>query len=73
MNFDAASLIASFFIGTAGFAIFIYGKKQQRIPHLIAGLVLMIYPYFIPNAALMVGIAVAIIAALWFAAKRELL
>jgi hypothetical protein len=64
-------LIASFFIGIVGFSIFLYGKKQQRIPHLACGLVLMIYPYFVPGAALMVGIAVALLGILAVAVKKE--
>lgn len=71
MNFDMGSLAASFFIGIVGMAIFIYGKKQQRVPHLAAGLVLMVYPYFVPGWIPMVAIAVGIVGLLWVAAHRE--
>jgi hypothetical protein len=64
-------LIASFFIGIVGFSIFLYGKKQQRIPHLVAGLVLMIYPYFVPGVVAMVAIAVALLGILAVAVKKE--
>ena len=65
MDFDADSLIASLFIGGIGTVSFIYGKKQQRIPQMVVGFLLMAYPYFISNVFLMIGIAVALLAGLW--------
>ena len=70
MNFDLGSIVASSFIGLVGFAIFVYGKKQQRLPHLGVGLVLMVYPYFVPGWIPMVAIAVAIVGALWLSVNR---
>jgi len=40
-------------IGLVGFGLFLYGKKQQRIPQLGVGLALMVYPYFVPSAVWM--------------------
>ena len=65
MELDFGRLLLSMVIGSAGFVLFIYGKKQTRVPHLIAGLVLMAYPYFVPNLWLMAAIALAILAILW--------
>jgi len=45
--------------------LFIYGKKQSRIPHLVAGLILMIYTYVVTSALWMILIALAILAALF--------
>jgi len=73
MNLDAGSLFASMGIGTVGFGIFLYGKKQQRLPHVLVGIVLMVYPYFVPGVLPMIGIAVGLIAALWFVAAKEIL
>ena len=70
MNVDGAALIASFVIGTVGLALFVYGKKQQRFPQLICGLVFMVYPYFIPDALVSSLIAVAMGGLLWFGVKR---
>ncbi len=61
MSFDASSLFASFVIGTVGLALLIYGKKQLRLPHFAVGLAMLIYPYFIPSAGVMVGIAAALV------------
>jgi hypothetical protein len=44
-----------------------YGKKQRRAPHLAAGVLLMVYPYFVPGVALMCVIAAAILGLLYLA------
>lgn len=46
-----------------------YGKKQQAAIPLISGIVLMIFPYFVSNVALLVIIGV-IFTALPFLIKR---
>jgi len=73
MNFDTGSLVASFMIGIVGLALFIYGKKQQRFAHLGVGMLLMVYPYFVPGVALMVAIGVALVAALSFVSWKQIL
>jgi len=65
MDFDANSLIASLIIGGIGTVSFIYGKRQHRIPQMVVGILLVVYPYFIPNVFLMIGIAVALLVGLW--------
>lgn len=62
MSFDANSLLLSLLIGCVGFVCFAYGKRQQRFPQMLAGVVLSIYPYFVSNLALMGAIAVAVLA-----------
>ena len=37
-----------------GMAAFVYGKKSARTGPLIGGMILMIFPYFVPNPLLMV-------------------
>jgi hypothetical protein len=73
MNLDAGSLFASLVISSVGAGIFIYGKKQKRLPHLLAGVALCVYPYFVPGVLPMIAIAVGVVAALWFVASRELI
>ncbi len=69
MDLDANSLLASLLVSSIGFVAFAYGKKQARVPHMIAGVLLMGYPYFVTNVALMLGIAVVLLAALWGAVR----
>lgn len=66
MDFSPGSLFASLIIGTIGFGFLMYGKKQQRLPQLVAGIVLSVYPYFVGNVGWMIGIGVAVIAVLTF-------
>jgi hypothetical protein len=62
MSFDATSLLISFVVSSIGFVAFMYGRKQKRLPQMVAGVALMVYPYFISNIWIMIGIAVAILA-----------
>ena len=61
---DGNSLILSLLIGCVGFVCFAYGKRQQRFPQMLAGIVLSVYPYFVTNLILMGAIAVAVLALL---------
>ncbi len=62
------TLLFSFFISSVGLAYFIYGKKRIEFNFLLAGLLLMIYPYFISNLFLSILIGL-ILSVLPFLAK----
>lgn len=70
MTFDPVWLFLSLVPGGAGFVLFVYGKKQQRWPHLVTGLALMIYPWFTPNVSSLVGVGAALAAALWYFVRQ---
>ncbi len=70
MSFDPSSLFVSLIISSVGFVLVAYGKKRYRLPHAIAGLVLMIYPYFVGDWLWMAAIGAAIVGALWWAVKN---
>lgn len=72
MDISTSSLVANLVIGTVGFSVFLYGKKQQRLPQLVAGLVLMLYPFFVEDAVLVWAIGAAILAGLWYAVRKGL-
>ena len=55
-----------------GFVAFAYGKRQGRVPHMAVGAVLLIYPYFVSNVLLMLGIAVALVGLLWLGTRMGL-
>lgn len=69
MDFSAGSLFASLFVSSIGGGLLIYGKKQQRMPQLTAGVVLSIFPFFVTGVAWMIAIAVAICAGLTLAVR----
>jgi hypothetical protein len=70
MSFDSTLLFLSLITGGAGFVLLTYGKKQDRWPQMIAGLALMVYPYFVSTVLMTVAIAIAIVAALWIAVRQ---
>jgi hypothetical protein len=46
---DTTQLLIGVFSGALGFGYFIYGKKQQKIVPLIAGMALCVVPYCIAD------------------------
>jgi hypothetical protein len=69
VTLDPTWLFLSLIPGGLGFVLFIYGKKQDRWPHLVAGLVLMVYPYFTATTPMLVGVGTAVCVALWIAVR----
>ena len=69
MDLDGNSLLALLLIGLVGTAIFMYGKRQHRLPQMLVGAALVVYPYFVSSVALMGAIAVGLVVALWGAVR----
>jgi hypothetical protein len=61
-----AVLLWGLLFGSIGLGYFIYGKKQRAAVPLICGLGLMIFPYFVPNTMLLVGVGAMLIAIPYF-------
>ncbi|MDD2725128.1 MAG: hypothetical protein PHH59_14055 [Methylovulum sp.] len=61
-----SGLLWSVLFGSIGFGFFIYGKKQSMLIPLVCGLALMAYPYFMPNAVVLVLVGVVLIAVPYF-------
>jgi hypothetical protein len=60
---NVSVLLWGLLFSSIGLGLFLYGKKQRAVVPLVCGLVLMIYPYFIPNvfAVVIIGIVVTAI------------
>jgi hypothetical protein len=69
MDFDASNLLAGLVASGVGFVLFTYGRRMSRPPHLIVGLCMLIYPYFVPTAIMTGGIGVGLLLLLWGAVK----
>ena len=70
MSFDPTMLVLSLVPSGIGFVLFVYGKKQERWTHLVAGLALMVYPYF-ANTVMQMLIGGALIGgAFWWALQQ---
>jgi hypothetical protein len=71
MTFDPTWLFLSLIPSGIGFVLFVYGKKQQRWPHLAAGLLFMVYPYFTTGLVSMVTIGASIGFLLWYMVRLD--
>ena len=69
MNFDPTWLFLSLIPSGLGFVLFVYGKKQQRWPQMVAGIAFTVYPYFTPSVGALAGIGVVLGVALWLALR----
>ena len=63
---NAGVLLWGLLFSSIGLGFFLYGKKQRAVVPLVCGLVLMIYPYFIPNVIALVAIGVVLAAVPYF-------
>ena len=69
MDSGSVSLFLSLMFSALGAGLFIYGKRQSRLPQMLAGLLLSLYPHFVSNPWVMAGIAVVLLLAVWAAVK----
>ena len=69
MHLDAGWLFASLIVSAVGFILLHYGRKMARLPHVVAGLALLVYPYFVPGALANALIAAGVLAILWVAVR----
>lgn len=70
MELDASSLIAGFVVSGVGFVFFNYGRKMGRPIHVVTGLLLMVYPYFVPTVWIMLVIGALVCALNYLAVQR---
>lgn len=69
MSLDPTWILLSLIPGGVGFVLFVYGKKQARWPQLVAGLSLMIYPYFTTSVTALIAVGALICGGLWYAVR----
>lgn len=70
MSFDPGVLFLSLITSGLGFVLFMYGKKQERPPQLVAGLVLMVYPYFVSSLLMNLVVGAGIVGVMWVAIQQ---
>ena len=69
MSLDPTWLVRSLIPGGVGFVLLVLGKKYGRVPHIVAGLALMVYPYFFESVLGLVAVGVLIGGAFWLAVR----
>ncbi len=62
----ASTLFVGILAGVLGMSYFIYGKRQERIAFLAAGVGLCVYPYLVSGLALQILIGLGLAAAPFF-------
>ena len=72
MNLDPGYLLASLVVSGVGYVLFSYGRKQSRLPQMVLGIVMLVYPYFITDLAWMLGICAALLLLLGLLARLGL-
>ena len=69
MSFDPSTLFVSLLTSAIGYALFSYGRKQARLPQVVGGVLLMVYPYFVDSFTSMFLIGVLICVGVWAALR----
>ena len=65
------TLISGLVIGLVGMVLFMYGKREQNLRALGAGVVLCVYPYFVASVVLMWVAFALVLGAAWALGKYE--
>jgi hypothetical protein len=65
VDLESSSFVASLIVSSIGFVAFMYGRKLERVPQIVAGLLLMGFPYFVPNVLVMAVIAAVLLIGMW--------
>jgi hypothetical protein len=61
---DLNSILVGIFISLIGVALLMYGRKQTRLPHMVVGLILIVYPYFVGSIVVQLVVAAVLLVAL---------
>jgi hypothetical protein len=63
---NEAMLLWSVLFGAIGVGYFVYGRRQGKSVPLWCGVVLILYPYFMPNAVVVVIVGAIFVAVPYF-------
>jgi peptidoglycan/LPS O-acetylase OafA/YrhL len=63
---DTATIVWGVLFGALGLGYLTYGRRQRALVPLFAGIALMVIPYFIPNAYLLVAVGAMVVAIPYF-------
>ncbi len=69
MSLSPGWILLELLIGGVGFVLFTYGKKQERPPQLITGVLYMVYPFFVTGTVALLAVGLLLGAALWWVVR----
>ena len=58
----STSLLLGVMFGSIGMGYIVYGRKQHKGIALLSGIVLCVFPYFVPNVFLLIIIGIVLMA-----------
>lgn len=64
-DFDLAATLLSVVFGGVGFVAFRYGRKMQRMPPLVLGMALMLYPLLVSGLVWTAAVGLGLTSGLW--------
>lgn len=69
MSLTPAWIMWELVLGGVGFVLFTYGRRQQRIPQLVAGLLFMVYPMFVSGVIGLLVVGCLLGVGLWLVVR----
>ena len=71
MGFEMTTgwLLAGLLVSSVGMGLFLYGKKQTRLPQVCAGLVMMVYPGFVASPFVVLALGGVLVGGVWLAVR----
>jgi hypothetical protein len=63
--------VVGFLVSSVGFVLLSYGRKLQRPPQLVAGLILLILPYLVPGILWMLVATAGVVGLMYLWLLRE--
>ncbi len=63
---DSSVLVWGVLFGAIGLGYMTYSRRQSAIMPLVAGIALIIFPYFMPNTLILLAVGVALVALPFF-------
>jgi hypothetical protein len=64
-HMDTMTLVLAGVFSLIGMAALAYGRRSSRIGVAVGGVILMFFPYFVPNPLIMLVIGAAIVAGMY--------
>ncbi len=65
MDLEMGPLLTSMLVSSVGLVLFMYGRRMKRVPQIVVGLVLVVFPYFVSSVWLMLVIGAVLVGGLW--------
>lgn len=68
-DLSPAALFAGMAVSSVGLGLYIFGKRNERVPHLLSGLVLMAAPLVLHGALALWALCGVAVAGLWLGGR----